>query len=142
MGNLPFCVYSAIRSTAPDDFYAFARYLFYRILQNSLHRQFVRLNLPTAKVSSVLVNGVPVKDYEINGYTLTIHYKYAGAKLVTVNTTDGDKTGVIKWHVSYNLSDGYRAYRYYKISDFMATLKLLLSKINFFKELFSKVGIN
>lgn len=99
-------------------------------------------NPDTAKVSSVLVNGIPVKDYDINGYTLTIHYNHPGAKLVTVNTTDGDKKGVVKWHVSYNRSDGYRAYQYYKISDFMATLKLLLSKTNFFKALFAKIGIN
>jgi len=94
----------------------------------------------SSEVTSVTVNGIPVRDYEIDGYTLTIHYKGIGAKLVTVRTSDEEKTGVIKWQVSYNLSDGYRTYQLYKVSDLLATLKLLLNKLNFFKTLFSFIN--
>ena len=79
----------------------------------------------TDRVVSVTVDGMPITNYEINdGYSLTIHYNGPGAMFINVGIV-GEKLKTTTWQATYNVSDGYRTYQLFKVSDvFSVTGKL------------------
>lgn len=79
----------------------------------------------TDRVVSVTVDGLPVTNYEINDdYSLTIHYYGPGAMFINVGIV-GEKLKTTTWQATYNVSDGYRTYQLFKVSDvFSVTGKL------------------
>jgi len=80
------------------------------------------------RVVSVTVDGKIVKNYELNGFKLTIHYSNANANLVTV-VVGGEKLSTVTYQVQYSPSDGYRTYQVSKTSDVVSTASLLVSKL-------------
>lgn len=76
-------------------------------------------------ITAVLVNNIPCKNYDRDGYSLTVHYSNALAASVTV-FTKGEKLGVNKWQCMWNKTDGYHTYSLYRVSDVKRTALLPL----------------
>ena len=75
------------------------------------------------KVDYVLVNGLPVSDYTMDGFVLNIPYPaYAGTGL-TVGVKNDDGTVSVRFYqLFYNSERGYTAYRVYGRNDILETL--------------------
>jgi len=92
------------------------------------------------EISSVLVNNIPTGDYTVDGCTLTVHYRGVLATNVKVVVKNGSRTSVTTWQTVYNLSDGYRTYPLYNISNLSAYFSELTQKpMNTVKSIFSRL---
>ncbi|MBQ7637644.1 MAG: hypothetical protein IJS90_01920 [Clostridia bacterium] len=101
------------------------------------------------KVDYVLVNGVKVSDYTLDGHVITVPCSHILARNLTVCVENADGTVAMQtYKLSYSFKDGYSAYRIYGTNDVVDTgnknrlfyrlLKLIFEKIaGFFKNLFS-----
>ena len=102
-------------------------------------------------VDYVLVNGIPVTNYSMDGFTLNIPYSLPGATNLTVGVRNDDGTiSVQTYSLTYSITNGYTAYRLYGNNDAVGTaskpvrnvwnlIKSLFEKIiDFFKGLFNK----
>ncbi len=103
------------------------------------------------KVDYVLVNGIPVTNYTMDGFTLDIPYSLPGAANLTIGVKNDDGTiSAQTYTLIYSVTDGYTAYRVYGNNDveelskrpfntFIKLLKSLFEKIvDAIKGLFNK----
>ncbi|MBQ9507333.1 MAG: hypothetical protein IJR51_09285, partial [Clostridia bacterium] len=103
------------------------------------------------KVDYVLVNGIPVTNYTMDGFTLDIPYSLPGAANLTIGVKNDDGTiSVQTYTLIYSVTDGYTAYRVYGNNDveelskrpfntFIKLLKTIFEKIvDAIKGLFNK----
>lgn len=76
------------------------------------------------KVDYVLVNGVPVKDYQLTGSKISIpcYSRLANNLTIAVKGDDG-KIAVQTYHLVYKIGTGYTAYRVYGNNDIVGTAK-------------------
>lgn len=90
------------------------------------------------RVDYVFVNGIPVKNYELNGYVLTIPYDGIGAVNLTIAVKNDDGSiGIQTYELKYGIGKGYSAHRLYGNNDIFG---FLLRPINLIKMLFDKIG--
>lgn len=92
-------------------------------------------------VDYVLVNGIPVKNYTMDGFVLTIPYSGPLATNLTIGVKGEDgKLAVQTYQLTYTLGEGYSAHRLYGNNDAAGTAtKPFRNFINFFKSLFEKI---
>ena len=103
------------------------------------------------KVDYVLVNGIPVTNYSMDGFTLSIPYSLPGATSLTIGVKNDDGTlSVQTYTLTYTIGEGYTAYRVYGNNDaeehakrpfntIIKLIKSLFEKIaDFFKGLFNR----
>ena len=100
-----------------------------------------------SSVDYVFVNGIPVNNYTMEGFVLSIPYSLPGATNLTVGVKNDDgSVSVQTYQLNYKLGEGYTAYRVYGTNDventakkpfnlFIKLIKMLFEKI---KELFTK----
>ncbi len=75
------------------------------------------------KVDYVLVNGLPVSNYSMDGFTLTIPYPaLIGANLTIGVKNDDSTTAARTYQLIYKADTGYSAYRIYGRNDIIGTL--------------------
>ncbi|MBQ8944130.1 MAG: hypothetical protein IJ050_06475, partial [Clostridia bacterium] len=75
------------------------------------------------KVDYVLVNGLPVSNYSMDGFTLTIPYPVLiGANLTIGVKNDDSTTAARTYQLIYKADTGYSAYRIYGRNDIIGTL--------------------
>ena len=75
------------------------------------------------KVDYVLVNGLPVKNYSMDGFTLNIDYPALIGNSLTVGVKNADGTLSVRiYQLLYNAERGYSAYRVYGRNDIVDTL--------------------
>ena len=75
------------------------------------------------KVDYVLVNGLPVTDYTMDGYVLSIPYPALIGNSLTIGVKNNDGTiSVRTYQLVYNKDRGYTAYRLYGRNDIIDTL--------------------
>ena len=94
------------------------------------------------KVDYVLVNGLPVSNYSMDGYTLKIDYPaLIGTSLTIGVKNDYGTLSVRTYQLIYDAERGYSAYRMYGRNDFWGTLSRpirLLEKL--FNLIFDKIS--
>ena len=74
------------------------------------------------RVDYVLVNGLPVTDYEMNGYVLSIPYPALIGTSLTIGVKNDDGTlSVRTYQLLYDSDRGYSAYRVYGRNDIFET---------------------
>ena len=100
------------------------------------------------KVDYVLVNGIPVKNYTMNGFELTIPYSGPLATNLTIGVKNDDGTVAVQtYQLKYKIGEGYTAYRLFGNNDiegaakkpFNLIVKLFKTIIEKIKELFAKM---
>lgn len=96
-------------------------------------------------VDYVLVNGVNVKDYQMNGYVLTIPYSGPLASTLTIGVKNADGTLSVQFYkLSYSRADGYTAQRQYGNNDikgfFARPFELIKTIFNTLIKLLKKIG--
>ena len=75
------------------------------------------------RVDYVLVNGLPVKDYTMDGFVLSIPYPALIGKNLTIGVKNDDGTVSVRtYELRYSGDEGYSAYRLYGRNDFFGTL--------------------
>ena len=85
------------------------------------------------KVDYVLVNGIPVKNYTMDGFELSIPYSGPLATGLTVGIKNEDGTIAVQtYRLTYHAGNGYTAYRLYGNNDVRG---LLLKPWNLFVKL-------
>lgn len=94
------------------------------------------------KVDYVLVNGIPVKNYTMDGFVLTIPYSGPLATSLTIGVRNDDGTLAVQlYRLTYHVGSGYTAYRLYGNND---VRNLLLKPWNLivklFRMLFDKIA--
>lgn len=94
------------------------------------------------KVDYVLVNGLPVKDYTMDGFELTIPYSGPAAVNLTIGVKGDDGALAVQtYRLTYDEDAGYTAFRFYGSND---VKKLLLKPWNLivklFRMLFDKIA--
>ena len=96
------------------------------------------------KVDYVLVNGLPVTDYSMDGFVLNIDYPaLIGANLTVAVKNDDGTVSVRTYQLLYKPDTGYTAYRIYGRNDFFGTLLRPFSLIaGLIKSLFEKIKGN
>ena len=99
------------------------------------------------RVDYVLVNGIPVKNYSMDGFMLTIPYSGVFANNLTVGVKNDDGSVAVQtYQLVYKAHEGYAAYRIYGTNDigglllrpwrtFVKLMRLLFEKIG---DLFKK----
>ena len=99
------------------------------------------------RVDYVLVNGIPVKNYSMDGFMLTIPYSGIFANNLTVGVKNDDGSVAVQtYQLVYKAHEGYVAYRIYGTNDiggllmrpwrtFVKLMRLLFEKIG---DLFKK----
>ena len=92
-------------------------------------------------VDYVLVNGIPVSHYEMNGFTLTIPYSGPLAANLTIGVKNDDGTvSVQTYSLTYRIGEGYTAHRLYGTNDAAGkVMKPFQLFIKLVKELFQKI---
>lgn len=93
------------------------------------------------KVDYVLVNGIPVRNYTMDGYELTVPYSGPLAKNLTVGVKNDDGTFAVQtYRLTYYKDSGYTAFRFYGRND---VKKLILKPwtliVKLFRMLFDKI---
>lgn len=73
------------------------------------------------KVDYVLVNGVPVDDYELNNYLLTVPYSGPLAQNLTIGVKNDDGTLAVQTYRLAYANGGYTAYRIIGKNDIFGT---------------------
>lgn len=93
-------------------------------------------------VDYVLVNGIPVKNYTLDHFRLTVHYAGPGATSLTIGVKNADGTlSVQTYQLVYHAGAGYTAYRVAGSNDFFGTLtKPLRTIVKLFRALFEKLA--
>ena len=93
------------------------------------------------KVDYVLVNGIKVSNYTMDGFELTIPYSGPGATNLTIGVKNEDGTvSVQTYKLVYTIGEGYTAYRVYGNNDIEGTLKKPFKTIiKLLKDLFQKI---
>ena len=90
------------------------------------------------KVDYVLVNGIPVKNYTMDGFVLTIPYSGPLASNLTIGVKNDDGTVAMQtYRLTYHLGSGYTAFRFYGSNDLK---KLVLKPWNLFVKLLRLVA--
>ncbi|MBQ7639132.1 MAG: hypothetical protein IJS90_09560 [Clostridia bacterium] len=93
-------------------------------------------------VDYVLVNGIPVNNYTMEGFVLSIPYSLPGATNLTIGVKNDDGTlSVQTYSLTYTIGEGYTAYRLYGTNDAEGTASKpwnLIVKI--FKTIFEKLA--
>ena len=85
------------------------------------------------KVDYVLVNGIPVRNYTMDGYVLTIPYSGPLANNLTIGVKNDDGTVAMQtYRLTYHVGSGYTAFRFYGSND---VKKLILKPWNLFVKL-------
>ena len=75
------------------------------------------------KVDYVFVNGLPVNNYSMDGFTLNIDYPALIGTSLTVGVKNADGTISVRlYQLLYNAERGYSAYRIYGRNDIADTL--------------------
>ena len=75
-------------------------------------------------VDYVLVNGIPVSNYTMDGFMLTIPYSLPGATSLTIGVKNDDGTVAIQtYKLVYRIGEGYTAYRVYGTNDIEGKIK-------------------
>lgn len=75
------------------------------------------------KVDYVLVNGLPVTDYSMDGFVLNIDYPALIGANLTIGVKNDDGTVSVRFYqLIYKSDTGYSAYRTYGRNDFFGTL--------------------
>ncbi len=75
------------------------------------------------KVDYVLVNGLPVTDYSMDGFVLNIDYPALIGANLTIGVKNDDGTISVRFYqLIYKSDTGYSAYRTYGRNDFFGTL--------------------
>ena len=92
-------------------------------------------------VDNVLVNGVKVSDYSMDGYVLTVPCSHILARNLTVTVRDAfGAVAVQTYRLSYSFRDGgYSAYRVYGTNDVESTVNKNRFLYKLFKQLFEKI---
>ncbi len=92
-------------------------------------------------VDYVLVNGIPVKNYTMDGFVLSIPYNAPGAANLTIGVKNDDGTiSVQTYELEYHAGQGYTAYRLYGNNDIGGTVKKpWVNFVNLIKSLFNKI---
>lgn len=86
------------------------------------------------KVDYVLVNGIPVRNYTMNGFELTIPYSGPLATGLTVGVKNDDGTLAVQtYRLTYHIGSGYTAYRLFGNND---VRRLILKPWNLIVKLF------
>lgn len=76
------------------------------------------------KVDKVLINGIPVDKYEMNGYKLTIDCSNPLATNLTIKINNEDGTVSMQtYKLHYSIKTGFTAERVYGTNDYNGTLK-------------------
>lgn len=89
------------------------------------------------KVDYVLVNGIPVTDYSMEGFVLTVPYSGIGALNLTVGVKNSDGTLAVQtYRLDYSFKTGYSAHRLYGNNDIVG---LLLKPFNLIKMMVMKL---
>ena len=94
------------------------------------------------RVDYVLVNGIPVRNYSVDGFMLTIPYSGRLANNLTVGVKNDDGTIAVQtYQLVYKAREGYVAYRIYGNND---AIGLLLrpwhTLVKLLRSLFQKIG--
>ena len=85
------------------------------------------------KVDYVLVNGIPVKNYTMDGFVLTIPYSGPLATSLTIGVKNDDGTIAVQtYRLTYHIGSGYTAHRLFGNNDIK---KLILKPWNLFVKL-------
>ena len=94
------------------------------------------------KVDYVLVDGIPVKNYTMDGFVLKIPYKSPMADNLTIGVKNDDGTiSVQTYQLVYKIGEGYTAYRMGGTNDLVGTVKKPASTfIKLLKMLFEKIA--
>ncbi|MBQ4244947.1 MAG: hypothetical protein II702_08545, partial [Clostridia bacterium] len=75
------------------------------------------------KVDYVFVNGLPIKNYSMDGFTLTIPYPALIGANLTVGVKNDDGTlSARTYQLMYSAENGYSAYRIYGRNDIAGTI--------------------
>ena len=92
-------------------------------------------------VDYVMVNGIPVKNYTMEGYNLSIPYSGPGATNLTVGIKNADGTVSVQTYLLvYEIGEGYTAYRLYGNNDAEEHAKRPFNTIfKLIKEFFQKI---
>ena len=92
-------------------------------------------------VDYVLVNGIPVKNFTMDGFYVSIPYSGPGAANLTIGVKNDDGTiSVQTYLLTYKLGEGYTAYRIYGNNDAEGTAKKPFQTIiKLIKDLFQKI---
>lgn len=86
------------------------------------------------KVDYVLVNGIPVKNYTMDGFELTIPYSGPLVTNLTIGVKNDDGTVAVQtYRMTYHVGSGYTAHRVFGNND---VRKLILKPWNLFVKLF------
>ena len=93
------------------------------------------------KVDYVMVNGIKVSNYTLDGFMLTIPYSGPGATNLTIGVKNDDGTvSVQTYTLTYSISEGYTAYRVYGNNDIEGTVKKPFQNIiKLLKDFFQKI---
>lgn len=93
------------------------------------------------RVDYVLVNGIPVKNYTMDGFSLTIPYSGVLANCLTVGIKGEDgKIAVQTYRLVYRFGEGYSAYRLYANNDAVGTaLKPTRNVIDLIRSVFQRL---
>lgn len=93
------------------------------------------------KVDYVLVNGLPITNYSMDGYVLNIKYPALIGNNLTIAVKNDDGTVSVRtYQLIYNADTGYSAYRIYGRNDFFGTLlRPFMLIIGLIKSLFEKI---
>ena len=90
------------------------------------------------KVDYVLVNGIPVRNYSMDGYALSIPYSGPFVNNLTIGVKNDDGTIAVQtYRLTYHIGSGYTAHRIYGNND---VKKLILKPWNLFVKLLRLVA--
>ena len=93
-------------------------------------------------VSKVLINGIPVTNYTVNGYDLNVDYTGRLAKSMTIYIDNGDGTTQMQYFDLEYKDGGYVVHRVYQNNDyrelFTRPFKLIKKLFELIKGLFVK----
>ena len=94
------------------------------------------------RVDYVLVNGVAVRNYTMDGFVLTVPYVAAIANNLTVGVKNDDGTvSVQTYQLVYHAKEGYTAYRIYGNNDVRGLLLRPWNMVaKLFRTLFQKIS--
>ncbi len=93
------------------------------------------------KVDTVLVNGIPVSNYTLDGFVLTIPYSLPGATSLTITVNNDDGTVAVQtYELVYRIGEGYTAYRVIGNNDVVGQVKKPWQTfVKLIKQLFDKI---
>ena len=93
-------------------------------------------------VDYVLVNGIPVTNYSMDGFVLSIPYSLPGATNLTIGVKNDDGSiSAQTYSLTYKIGEGYSAHRLYGNNDIENTAKKPFNLfIKLFKMLFEKIA--